>query len=462
MVHIQSFQGAVTPVFELAHNTALSPPPVYPLPPNRRPQRRLLAFDLFCALSYAIGLPTGNLMSSFTPPSPLVQAYARLPVSFERGDGARLWDQHGNEYLDALGGIAVCALGHSHPSITRAITEQAQTLLHTSNLFSVTHQQNLAQKLCDLSGMDAVFFCNSGAEANEAAIKLSRLHARKRKVEHPKVIAFNGSFHGRTMATLSATGNEKVWHGFEPLVGQFLHLPYNEIAAIEQAAKEHADIVAVLVEPILGEGGIVVPDDNYLANIRALCDQHDWLMMCDEIQTGVGRTGHWYASIGQGVMPDVITSAKALGNGIPIGACLTHGPAATLIQPGHHGSTFGGNPFATRVALTVLETMQQDQIPSNARNTGKRLMDRLNEALHNRSEVKEIRGQGMMLGIELATDCSQLVTTGLKNRVIFNVTAGNVLRLLPPCNLDEDEVDEIARRVADSVIELCDTEVAVN
>lgn len=394
-------------------------------------------------------------MSSAIPSSSLIPAYARLPVSFDRGNGVRLWDREGNEYMDALGGIAVCALGHSHPAITKAISDQANTLLHTSNLFSITHQENLANKLCELTGMDAVFFGNSGAEANEAAIKISRLHARRKNIEHPVVITFNGSFHGRTMATLAATGNEKVHAGFSPLVSEFLHLPYNDVAAIEQAT-DNPNVVAVMVEPILGEGGIVLPDDGYLAAIRSICDKQNWLMICDEIQTGVGRTGHWYASLGAGVMPDVLTSAKALGNGIPIGACLTHGDAATLIQPGHHGSTFGGNPFSTRVALAVLETMQQENIPANAKATGDLLKDKLNDALHNRPELKEIRGRGMMLAIELDVDCDGLVNTGLDNRVIFNLTAGNVVRLLPPCNLNEAETIEIARRVSHSIMQHCE------
>ncbi len=394
-------------------------------------------------------------MSSTSAPSSLIQAYARLPLSFDRGEGVRLWDQSGEEYYDALGGIAVCGLGHSHPSVSKAITEQASTLLHTSNLFSITHQENLARKLCELTGMDGVFFGNSGAEANEAAIKLTRLHARRKNIDKPVVIAFNGSFHGRTMATLAATGNEKVHNGFSPLVSEFLHLPYNDISAIEKAA-DNRNIVAVMVEPVLGEGGIVVPDDDYLANIRSICDTQDWLMVCDEIQTGVGRTGHWYASIGQGVMPDVLTSAKALGNGIPIGACLTRKDATSLIQPGHHGSTFGGNPFASRVALSVLETMQSENTPDNAKATGDRLMAKLKDALHNRPELIEIRGKGMMIGAELGIDCTGLVNTGLDNRVVFNVTAGNVVRLLPPCNLTNEETDEIARRVADSIITHCD------
>ena len=395
-------------------------------------------------------------MSTARSTSSLIPAYARLPVSFDRGAGVRLWDQSGNEYMDALGGIAVCALGHSHPAITDAITEQAKTLLHTSNLFSITHQENLATKLCELTGMDAVFFANSGAEANEAAIKLSRLHARRKNIDHPVVITFNGSFHGRTMATLAATGNEKVHNGFSPLVSEFIHLPYNDVAAIENVA-DNKNIVAIMVEPILGEGGIVVPDNNYLRDIRAICDQQNWLMICDEIQTGVGRTGHWYASTGNGITPDVLTSAKALGNGIPIGACLTHGDAATLIQPGHHGSTFGGNPFATRVALTVLETMEQEKTPANAKATGDILLSKLGDALHNRPEVKEVRGSGMMIGIELDTDCTGLVNTGLENRIVFNVAAGNTVRLLPPCNLNETETSEIARRVADSIVQHCET-----
>ncbi len=399
-------------------------------------------------------------MSTSNPSSSLIPAYARLPVSFERGDGVRMWDREGNEYMDALGGIAVCGLGHSHPSITAAITEQANTLLHTSNLFAITHQENLAQKLCSVSGMDAVFFGNSGAEANEAAIKLTRLHARKKNIENPVVITFNGSFHGRTMATLAATGNEKVHNGFSPLVSEFLHLPYNDLAAIRKHT-DNKNIVAIMVEPILGEGGIVVPDDGYLKEIREICNEQNWLMVCDEIQTGMARTGHWFASHAENITPDVITSAKALGNGIPIGACLTSGSAASLIQPGHHGSTFGGNPFSCRVALAVLETMQQENIPDNAKTTGEILKTTLTEALHNRPEFKEIRGRGMMIGIELDTDCTGLVNKGLENRVIFNVTAGNTVRLLPPCNLTEDETNEIARRVADSIVQHCEAKPRV-
>ena len=387
--------------------------------------------------------------------SPLMNSYSRLPVSFERGEGARLWDTEGNEYLDALGGIAVCGLGHCHPEITAAITEQAKTLLHASNLFAIDNQQNLAKKLCEITGMDAVFFGNSGAEANEAAIKLTRLHAGKKGIEHPVVITFDGSFHGRTMATLSATGNAKVHNGFSPLVQSFVQLPYNNIAAIEDAATD-PNIVAVMVEPILGEGGIEVPDDTYLARIRQLCDEHGWLMICDEIQTGVGRTGHWFASLKQGVTPDVITSAKALGNGIPIGACIARGDAARLIQPGHHGSTFGGNPFATRIALEVLNIMDRDAMPQRAEKSGTRLQQALKKHLHNRPQVTQIRGSGMMIGIEMDADCSELVTIGLKHRVVFNVTAGNVVRLLPSYNLSDGDVDEIARRVSDSIAEACD------
>ncbi len=392
-------------------------------------------------------------MSSPTTSS-LIPSYARLPVSFVRGEGARLWDDHGNEYLDALGGIAVCALGHAHPDVTRAISEQAATLLHTSNLFGIEHQENLATKLCEVSGMEAVFFCNSGAEANETAIKLTRLYGHSRGVDQPRVITFNDSFHGRTMGTLSATGNPKVHAGFEPLVSGFVHVPYNDIEAVKAVADD-PNIVAVMVEPILGEGGIVVPADDYLPALRELCYRQEWLMIADEIQTGVGRTGHWYASTGMGVIPDVITTAKALGNGIPIGACLTRGVAANLIQPGHHGSTFGGNPFATRVGLQVLDTLQREDLPARAKRGGERLRSKLNDALHNRPEVVEIRGRGMMIGIELDTDCSTLVKAGLEQRVIFNVTAGNVLRLLPPYNLSDDEIDEVASRVARSIESVC-------
>lgn len=386
---------------------------------------------------------------------PLMNSYSRLPVSFVRGEGAHLWDDQGNDYLDALGGIAVCALGHCHPQITAAITEQANTLLHTSNLFAVENQSKLAQKLCDLTGMEAVFFGNSGAEANEAAIKLTRLHATRKGVSNPVVITFDGSFHGRTMATLSATGNAKVHNGFTPLVESFVQLPYNNVDAIRQAANDNSNIVAVMVEPILGEGGIQVPDQHYLGAIREICDEHDWLMICDEIQTGVGRTGHWFASLGQGVIPDVITSAKALGNGIPIGACLARGQAAHLVQPGHHGSTFGGNPFATRIALEVLNVMEQQQLPERAATAGKRLHNALRNHLHNRPEVSEIRGQGMMTGIVVDADCSDLVNIGLRNRVVFNVTAGNVVRLLPPYTLTDEEIDEVASRVSNSIAQAC-------
>ena len=386
--------------------------------------------------------------------SPLINSYARLPVTFKRGAGARLWDADDNEYLDALGGIAVCALGHGHPGVTEAISQQAQTLLHTSNLFGIEQQENLAAKLCELTGMEAVFFCNSGAEANEAAIKISRLFARRQSITAPQVITFDGSFHGRTMATLSATGNAKVHDGFAPLVDGFVHLPYNDLSAIENAAAKHQNIVAVLVEPILGEGGIVVPDADYLAGIRKLCDANNWLFMADEIQTGVGRTGEWYAS--QHLKPDVITSAKALGNGIPIGACLTRGIAAELIQPGHHGTTFGGNPFATRVGLAVLQAMEEENLPAKAHAGGERLKRKLTEALHNRPELVEIRGEGMMIGIQLDLDCANLVKAGLANQVIFNVTAGNVLRLLPPYILSDEEIDEIATRVVKSIDDVCE------
>ncbi|OED35405.1 acetylornithine aminotransferase [Chromatiales bacterium (ex Bugula neritina AB1)] len=394
-------------------------------------------------------------MASATSRSSLIHSYNRLPVSFVRGEGTRLWDDQGNEYLDALGGIAVCALGHCHPHVTAAINEQAQTLLHTSNLFAIENQEKLATKLCELTGMEAVFFCNSGAEANEAAIKISRLFAQQKQITNPRVIAFHGSFHGRTMATLSATGNEAVHNGFHPLLESFLHLPYNDVSAIEQAATEHNDIVAIIVEPILGEGGVVVPDDGYLSALRSICDSNGWLLIADEIQTGAGRTGHWYASLGQGVRPDVITSAKALGNGIPIGACLTQGIASTLIKPGHHGTTFGGNPFATRVALSVLEAMQQEDLLTRASNAGLQLQNKLRDALHNRPEVTDIRGRGMMIGISLDIDCTGLVNLGLENRVVFNVAAGNVIRLLPPYNITDAEINEIVRRIADSVNELC-------
>ena len=343
----------------------------------------------------------------------LMNAYARADVSFARGRGARLWDDQDREYLDALAGIAVCVLGHSHPAVSKTICEQVETLTHTSNIFHIKAQQELAVKLCELSGMDNVFFGNSGGEANEAAIKIARKYGNDKGVNKPTIIVTEGSFHGRTMACLSATGNKKIHAGFEPLVEGFLRVPYNDIAAIEKAAADHDNIVAVLVEPIQGEGGINVPDDNYLPKLRALCDQQQWLMMLDEIQTGMGRTGEFFCYQHFGIHPDVVTLAKGLGNVFPIGACLAKNSAAQVIQPGNHGSTFGGNPLACSTANTVINTLTTENLMQHASAMGERILNGFRTTLSGNAIVKEIRGRGLMIGIELTKPCGELMQAAL-------------------------------------------------
>ena len=379
--------------------------------------------------------------------------YARLPVCFSHGDGPWLFDDQGERYLDALSGIAVCGLGHAHPAITKAIAEQAGRLVHTSNLYRVANQERLAEMLVELSGMDSVFFGNSGAEANEAAIKIARATGNSRGIDIPKIAVANGSFHGRTLATLSATGNPKVHAGFAPLVQGFVRFPYDDVDALEAIAASDADVVAVLVEPILGEGGVVVPQNDYLAKLRALCDRHDCLLMLDEIQTGMGRTGRWFAYQHADVLPDVVTLAKALGNGVPIGACLARGAAAEALKAGSHGSTFGGNPLACGAALAVLDTMQQQGLVERARQTGERLRAELEIALRGLNCVVEVRGKGLMVGIELDRACGELVARAMDKRLLINVTADRVIRLLPPLIIDDAEVDTIVSTLRDLISE---------
>ncbi|MEN9460241.1 MAG: hypothetical protein RIS84_261 [Pseudomonadota bacterium] len=374
----------------------------------------------------------------------LMSNYSRLPVSFVRGEGAWLWDTEGARYLDALSGIAVCGLGHAHPAITRAICEQATQLLHTSNVYGIPHQQALADKLVQLSGMENVFFCNSGTEANEAAIKLARLYGNQRGISVPTIVVMEGAFHGRTLAALTATGNRKAQAGFSPLVEGFIRIPYNDIEALHMLATQQGNnIVAVLVEPVQGEGGVVVPAADYLNQIRAICDQNDWLMMLDEIQTGIGRTGKWFAFQHNGILPDVMTLAKGLGNGIPVGACLARGKAAGLFQAGSHGSTFGGNPFACKVALTVLETIENDNLLPRIQALSARFMQGLQTALADVAAVKVIRNHGLLMGIELDRPCGELVKLALAEHLLINVTAEKVIRLLPPFILSDAQVDEI-------------------
>ncbi len=368
----------------------------------------------------------------------LMTTYGRLPVSFEKGDGAWLWDTSGKRYLDAISGIAVCSLGHAHPAVTRALCDQAGQLVHTSNLYGIQRQQALGDRLTAVAGMDRVFFGNSGAEANEAAIKLARLHGHGRDIERPAIMVMEGSFHGRTLATLSATGNRKVQAGFEPLVSGFLRVPYDDLEAIAALSK-NKDIAAVLVEPVQGENGIRIPGDDYLPGIRRLCDDNGWLMMLDEIQTGLCRSGEWFAWQHSGARPDVLTSAKALGNGVPIGACLARGEAAELFHPGNHGSTFGGNPLVCAAALAVIDTMDELDLAARAKTLGLQLQADFSSALDGIDGVSEIRGQGLLLAIELDRPCAELVSQALDEGLLINVTAGQVVRLLPPLTLDNDE-----------------------
>ncbi|MGZ7455458.1 acetylornithine/succinylornithine family transaminase [Pseudomonas sp. Ma2-10] len=381
-------------------------------------------------------------------PAYLMHTSARQPVSFSRGEGASLWDTEGVEYLDAIAGVAVTSLGHANPEIAAAIAEQATVLLHTTNLFRIPWQEQLGERLCQLSGMQRAFFCNSGAEANEAALKLARLHANARQVAQPQVLVMDNSFHGRTLATLAATGNPAVHRGFEPLMPGFVRVPYDNIEAIRQVAAQSPDIVAVLVEPVQGEGGVHAASAGYLQALRQLCDEHDWLMMIDEVQTGLGRTGTWFGFEHAGIQPDVITLAKALGNGFPIGACLARGKAAELFSPGHHASTFGGNPLACRVGCTVLDIMQRDHIPQRAAASGRRLLAALKLALGNHPEVVSVRGIGLMIGIELNRPCAELVGRAREEqRLLITVTRGTTVRLLPPLICNDAQIDDIAARI---------------
>ena len=381
----------------------------------------------------------------------LMNTYKRLSVGFERGEGAYLFDRDGNRYLDALCGIAVCGLGHAHPAVSEAICNQAGRLLHTSNLYQIDVQEELAGELCRISAMDRVFFGNSGAEANEAALKMARLYGHQKGIDTPQVIVTEGSFHGRTMATLTATGNRKIQAGFEPLVPGFLRSPYDDLDAIRTIAQNSPNSVAVLVEPITGEGGIRIPDENYLVELRALCDEHGWLMILDEIQTGMGRTGRWFAHQHADVKPDIMTLAKGLANGVPVGACLARGAAADIFQPGNHGSTFGGNPLSASAALAVLHTLERDGLVERAGQLGNNLLEHFEQRLGGLDGVVSIRGKGLMLGIELDRACGELVQQALQRKLLINVTAEKVVRLLPPLILSDEQAGEIASTVCELI-----------
>jgi len=374
----------------------------------------------------------------------IMPTYARLPVSFTRGQGAWLWDQNNVRYLDALSGIAVCNLGHAHPAIHNAISEQSRQLIHTSNLYEIELQKELATQLTQLSGMSNAFFCNSGAEANEAAIKLARLYGNEQNIKNPTIIVMNNSFHGRTLATLSATGNPKVHQGFEPLVNGFTHVPFNDIPAIIKAINDNPTIVAIMAEPIQGEGGINIPEPSYLKDLRQLCDQHKLLLILDEIQTGIARTGRFLAYQHHNIVPDICTLAKALGNGVPIGACLASGKAAQLLTAGTHGSTFGGNLLACRAALTVLDIIQQDNLISAAETKGNKIADEINKRIGRHPLVSDIRNIGMMIAIELTRPCHTLTKEALDHKILINVTAEKVIRLLPPLVITEEQITLLA------------------
>lgn len=381
--------------------------------------------------------------------------YARQAVAFERGAGVWLWDTQGERYLDALSGIAVCGLGHAHPDVAGAIADQAATLIHTSNLYQVPLQAQLAARLTALSGLEQAFFCNSGAEANEAAIKIARKYGHGRDIAVPTIVVAEGSFHGRTLATLSATGSRKVQAGFEPLVQGFTRVPFDDLEALRRVAEHQRDVVAVLIEPVQGEGGIRMPAADYLAGVRALCDQHGWLLMLDEIQTGMGRSGQWFACQGAGVVPDVMTLAKGLGNGVPIGACLAGGKAAGVLQAGNHGSTFGGNPLACRAALATLDAIERDGLPQRAAELGARLLGALRERLAGCAGVVDVRGVGLLIGIELDRPSGALVQRALDRRLLINVTAERVVRLLPPLIMSDDEAAQLLDTLCPLIVEFC-------
>lgn len=385
-----------------------------------------------------------------------MKTYAPLDVTFEHGEGAYLWDTDGQQYLDALCGIAVCGLGHAHPAVTRTIAEQAARLLHTSNIYQIDRQQKLADQLCEVSGMSRVFFSNSGAEANEAAIKIARLHGHHNNIDDPHIIVMENSFHGRTLATLSATGNRKVQAGFEPLVQGFIRVPFNDVDAVNHVAENNHNVTAILVEPVQGEGGIQIPAGDYLNQLREICDRHNWLLMLDEIQTGMGRTGQWFAHQHNKIQPDVMTLAKALGNGVPIGACLANEKAGEIFQPGNHGSTFGGNPLMCATASSVIDTIRGDKLVDNAATMGRYLLDGFKNKIGQLAGVSEIRGLGLMIGIELDStllnrECTELVTLALQKQLLINVTAGNVIRLLPPLIINQQQADIIIDTVSELV-----------
>ena len=377
-----------------------------------------------------------------------MNTYTRLPVTFVKGKGVWLWDDQDKVYLDALAGIAVCSLGHCHPKLVKSISEQAATLIHTSNLYHIDKQEKLAHKLAVLSDMDKAFFCNSGAEANEAAIKLARLYGHNKGINLPTIIVMEQSFHGRTMATLTATDSRKVRAGFEPLLPGFVRVPFNDLEAIEQVAIQNKNIVAILVEPYQGEGGINVPPVSYLKKLRTICNENDWLLMLDEVQCGIGRSGKWFAFQHSEIVPDVMTLAKGLGSGFPIGACLAGNMAGEIFKPGSHASTFGGNPLACAAAIATLDVIEEDNLMKNALEQGEFILQAFQTQLDSVEFITQIRGQGLMIGIELSKPCDDLVSYALKQGILINVTSNNVIRLLPPLIIKHSEAEKIVNIIS--------------
>ena len=381
----------------------------------------------------------------------VMPTYGRTDVQFVRGEGAWLIDHHGERYLDALSGLGVVALGHANEAVAHALTQQSQNLLHTSNLYRIPGQERLAERLAVISGMDNMFFGNSGAEACECAIKIARLYGHNKGFSDPTIIVAESAFHGRTMATLTATGNRKVQAGFEPLVSGFLRVPFNDVPAIEKIAETANQVTAIFVEPIQGEGGIQVPDPTYLPKLRALCDANDWLLIVDEVQSGNARTGAYFCYQHSGILPDLVTTAKGLGNGVPIGVCLARGAAAEVFKPGNHGSTFGGNPLSCAAANAVLDEFERLNLIQQAAEMGDYIHAQFRSHLAGDNRVRDIRGMGLMIGVELAKPCTELIQQAFERKLLLNVTADSVIRLLPPLIINQSEADLIVSTVCDLI-----------
>ncbi|MFG0642982.1 aspartate aminotransferase family protein [Delftia sp. WSY_22] len=385
--------------------------------------------------------------------SHVMNTYGRVPIALERGQGCRVWDVNGKQYLDALGGIAVNTLGHNHPKLVPALQDQVAKLIHTSNYYHVPGQETLAKLLTERAKMTNVFFCSTGLEANEAAIKIARKYGVDKGIAKPVIVVYEHAFHGRSIATMTATGNPKVRDGFGPLLDGFLRVPVNDFEALQQATADNPDVVAVMMEPIQGEGGLHPMRIEYMQQVRALCDANGWLMMFDEVQAGMGRTGKWFAHQWAGIVPDVMTLAKGLGSGVPIGAVVAHGKAATVLQPGNHGSTFGGNPLAMRAGIETIRIMEEDGLLAHATKVGDRLKSTLQKELADVKGVVDVRGQGLIIGIELNKPCGALLGRGAEAGLLFSVTADTVVRLVPPLIMTEAEADEVVAKLKPLIVQ---------